>query len=70
MTVKKTETPNQKGKWMTEEEMTEEQLKLGQKCVQRTQGMRHAMEEYAALLLGSEAKFGGVGENTEKTSKK
>ncbi len=68
MTGEKTATPNQKGKWMTEEgeeeEEEEEQLKLGQGCEQRTQGVGHAMKKYAALLLGSEKKLGGVGEDT------
>ncbi len=47
-----------------EEEEEEEQLKLGQGCEQRTQGVGHAIKEYAALLLGSEAKLGEVGEDT------
>jgi hypothetical protein len=63
LTGEKTATPNQKGKWMTEEG-EEEQLKLGQECVQRTQGVGHAIEQYAALQLGSDAKLGGVGEDT------
>jgi hypothetical protein len=67
--MEKTATPNQKRKWMTEEEMTEKdvtwgQLKLGQGC--RTKGVGHATEEYAALLLGSEAKLDRVGEDTRK----
>ena len=62
-TKEKTATPNQRGKWLTEEEMAEERVKLGQGCVQRTQVVWQAMEECAALLLGSEAKLGGVGED-------
>ena len=61
--AKKTATPNQRGKWLTEEEMAEERVKLGQGCVQRTQVVWQAMEECAASLFGSEAKLGGVGED-------
>ena len=56
-TKEKTATPNQRGKWLTEEEMAKERVKLGQGCVQRTQVVGHAMKKFAALLLGSEANW-------------
>ena len=52
--AEKTATPNQRGKWLAEEEIAEERVKLGQGCVQRTQVVWQAMEECASWLLGSE----------------
>ena len=44
MTGEKTATPNQKGKWMKEEEEEEERQKLRQEVAQRKQVVRHAMQ--------------------------
>ena len=51
--AEKTATPNQRGKWMKEEEEEERQT-LRQESAQRKQVVGHAMEECASSLLGSE----------------
>ncbi len=43
--AEKTATPNQRGKWINEEEEEEERQKLRQEVAQRKQVVGHAMEE-------------------------